>query len=45
MKRCGVSGGRDEKVLGGECGGKCVGVWGQMRCVEKCGGGGVCGKM
>ena len=35
----------------GECGevwggvGKCVGVWGEVECVEKCGGGGVRGKM
>ena len=36
------------KSVGGECGegvGKCVGVWGEVGCVEKCGGGGVSGKM
>ena len=39
------------KSVGGECGEvwggvrKCVGVWGEVGCVEKCGEGGVCGKM
>ena len=40
------------KSVGGECGevcgegvGKCIGVWGEVGCMEKCGGGGVCGKM
>ena len=31
-----------------KCGGgvrKCVGVWGEVGCVEKCGEGRVCGKM
>ena len=32
-----------EKCGGGV--GKCVGVWGEVGCVEKCGGGGVYGKM
>ena len=32
-----------EKCGGGV--GKRVGVWGEVGCVEKCGRGGVCGKM
>ena len=32
-----------EKCGGGV--GKCVEVWGEVECVEKCGGGGVCGQM
>ena len=51
MKRCGVSGGRDGRVYAvsvEKCGGgvrKCVGVREEVGCVEKCGEGGVCGKM
>ena len=36
------------KSVGGECGevwGKCEKVWGEVGYVEKCGEGGVCGKM
>ena len=32
-----------EKCGGGV--GKCVEMWGEVGCVGKCGGGGVCGKM